>query len=88
MRLILYAILGFIIYYLLRGFSKGVSKRPMDAPHHPSEQGKELKMDPICGTYIPEDTPYRITYQGKLHYFCSEECMKTFQKKIAEKESK
>ena len=86
MRLILYAILGFAIYYLLRGLSKGTPKTPPSPQNHPSEKGKELKMDPVCGTYIPEDTPYRVNYKGKTNYFCSEKCMKTFQKKIEEKE--
>ncbi len=87
MRLIIYAILAFIIYYLVRGFSKGSSKRPVPPSSHPNEGGKELKRDPICGTYIPEDTPYKLKYQGIPHYFCSEECMKTFRKKIEEEKN-
>ena len=87
MRLILYAILGFILYYLFKGFSgKHPSPPPSSSHSYTSDQAKELKMDPICGTYIPEDTPYRIQYQGKTLYFCSETCMKTFQKKISERE--
>ncbi len=88
MRLILYAILGFIVYYLFKGLSRGTTKRSSPKQTPPSGKGKELKMDPVCGTYIPEDTPYRINYKGKLHYFCSESCMKTFQKRIAEREKR
>jgi YHS domain-containing protein len=87
-RLILYAILGFVIYYLLRGFSKGATKRPESPAAAPTGNGKELKRDPVCGTYIPEDTPYRLEHKGTPFYFCSEACMKTFQKEIAEKEKK
>jgi len=85
-RLIIYAILAFIIYYLVRGFSKESPKRPDPPPFEGNtSSGKELKRDPVCGTYIPEDTPYRLKYKGQPHYFCSEECLKTFQKQIAEK---
>ena len=86
MRLIINAILAFIIYYLIRGFSKDKPKHTEPPSFHQNESGKELKKDPVCGTYIPEDTPYRLKYKGIPHYFCSEECMKTFQKQIAEKE--
>ncbi len=85
MRLIIYAILGFIIYYLIRGFSKSEPKRPPSSSVPPAGNGKELKKDPVCGTYIPEDTPYRLKHKGVPWYFCSEACMKTFQKQIAEK---
>ncbi len=84
MRLIIYAILGFIIYYLVKGFTKGTPKEP-PRPTPTAGDGKELKKDPVCGIYIPEDTPYRVMYKGVPRYFCSESCMKTFQKKIAEK---
>ena len=85
MRLIIYAILAFIIYYLIRGFSKKTPKYQEPPSFHPGETGKELKKDPVCGTYIPEDTPYRLKHKGVLWYFCSEKCMKTFQKQITEK---
>ncbi len=86
MRLILYAILGFVIYYLIRGISKGSSQKPTPSTVSPAGDGKELKKDPVCGTYIPEDTPYHLKYKGTPYYFCSEACMKTFQKKIEEEE--
>lgn len=35
--------------------------------------------DPVCGMMIDDqNAAARSTYQGKTHYFCSEECKKTF----------
>ncbi len=84
MRLILYAILAFVIYYLFKGLSGKGTQMPRRRSEQPPEAGKELKMDPVCGTYIPEDTPYRLRHKGTTHYFCSEECLKTYKKQIAE----
>ncbi len=87
MRLILYAILAFIIYYLVKGLSGKGPKIPSPPRGRPStEKGKELKRDPVCGTYIPEDTPYHLHHRGNTYYFCSEKCLKTYQKKLSEKE--
>lgn len=39
----------------------------------------EMKKDPICGTYIPENQAIISEFQGATHYFCSEECKLKFQ---------
>lgn len=90
MRLIFYAILGFIIYYLVRGVTRGSAPPQRRSPdsHGTSETGKELKKDPVCGTYIPEDTPYHLSHKGQPYFFCSETCLKTFKQRIAQKKEK
>jgi YHS domain-containing protein len=90
MRLIFYAILGFIIYYLVRGISRDNSSPQRKNPDNRREfdSGKELKKDPVCGTYIPEDTPHRLIHKGHPYFFCSETCMKTFKQRIAQEGKK
>jgi YHS domain-containing protein len=39
----------------------------------------EMKKDPICGTYIPENQAVISEINGTIHYFCSEECKLKFQ---------
>ena len=35
---------------------------------------KTLHKDPVCGTYVPESTPFREVASGGTVYFCSENC--------------
>jgi YHS domain-containing protein len=38
----------------------------------------KLVRDPVCGTYVPPRAALSVTSDGSTHYFCSEECRKTF----------
>ena len=37
-----------------------------------------VKVDPVCGMEVNEDTPYKSLYKGKVYYFCSRECKEAF----------
>ncbi len=34
--------------------------------------------DPVCGMKVSPDSPYRETWQGRIWYFCSEDCQHKF----------
>ena len=34
----------------------------------------ELHRDPVCGTYVPESTPYQVRLSGQSFYYCSAAC--------------
>ena len=43
--------------------------------------------DPVCGTYVEEDSEYKIKYYDKVYRFCSQECLEKFKsRKQAESE--
>lgn len=75
-KIILYAFLAFIIYWLYRFFkalntgrkSPRVSKRP---------SGIMVK-DEMCNTYLPKEDALKADYAGKEYYFCSNECRQKF----------
>ena len=77
MRFLRIALVILVIYFLFKilfkgeggGFFKKKKKQP-----HPQKQIREMKKDPVCGTYIPEDQAIRY----KDEYFCSEECREKF----------
>jgi uncharacterized protein len=52
-------------------------KRKEHKPH-PQKPLEEMKKDPICGTYIPENQALKYKAGGETHFFCSEECKKKF----------
>ena len=37
-----------------------------------------MAIDPICGMKVEESTPYRAEKDGRMDYFCSENCRKKF----------
>ena len=75
-KLILYAFLAYLLYWLYRFFkalNKGrqnprVSKRP---------SGIMVK-DEMCNTYLPKEDALKTNYAGKEYYFCSNECRQKF----------
>jgi YHS domain-containing protein len=38
----------------------------------------DMARDPVCDTYISNDTAFRLKYNNKLYHFCSKECMNKF----------
>jgi len=70
---VLRAVIGWIARLVssqLLGPSASTQSRraPAEAPR------KELKQDPVCGTYVPEDTAVTLTVDGRVTHFCSEQC--------------
>jgi YHS domain-containing protein len=77
LRILFAVLIGFFIYRLL--FKKGDSGlfKKKKKKYSWQEQDKaiaEMKKDPICGTYIPENQAIRY----KDEYFCSKECKEKF----------
>ncbi len=44
----------------------------------------ELAKDPVCGMVVPKGTSIKSERGGRTYYFCSEECLKTFDNPDAE----
>ena len=42
------------------------------------EIGDEMVKDPVCQTFIPKSLALKKTFQGKIVFFCSEECALNF----------
>ncbi|HUA19590.1 MAG TPA: hypothetical protein VMB25_12660 [Bryobacteraceae bacterium] len=72
--LFLRAVIGIVV----KGF--GQATRAPDQPRagvHASNEPtrtRELKKDPVCGTYIASDTSIQETVGGQVFYFCSRQC--------------
>jgi YHS domain-containing protein len=77
MRLIIFAILAYLLYRILRGFfSSGQKLR------NTKKNGiiDEMVKDPFCNTYIPQRDAKKKIIDGKEYFFCCEECAHKFQK--------
>ena len=79
-KIIVLVVCALVLYGLLRNKilpKKKEEKKELDTTN--------MEKDPICGTYVPEDTPYRVKYYEEIYFFCSEECMEKFKAKKTDK---
>lgn len=73
LRILLFVLLGYFLFRILwKG--KGFNFFKSSKKKHPQKKIEEMKKDPVCGTYIPENQAIRY----KDFYFCSEECKEKF----------
>lgn len=75
-RILILAILFYIVYRLLFGGRKKGVTTSADAPEIPVQD--TLAEDPICHTYVPQSQSISVEQDGKTYYFCSKECLNTF----------
>lgn len=77
-RLLLVSVLLVILYFLLRQIFRGM-RRPTIDDRGMSVDQDQMVLDPACQTFIPRRTALIKTIGGQTHYFCSNECMTTFE---------
>jgi len=71
-RILILAILFYILYRILFGGKKKVATRQNKGT--PESLSDTLEEDPICHTYIPRAEAVTLEHNGKTLYFCSAEC--------------
>ncbi len=37
-----------------------------------------MQRDPVCGKRVESNTPYKEFYDGRLYYFCCQDCLDEF----------
>ena len=45
----------------------------------------EMVKDEICGVYLPKEEALKVEIEGKVYYFCSQECKDAFLKGLSER---
>ena len=81
MRLLIYILLGYLIYRLYRFIgSFFVVYRDRNITMDNDNTVDEMVQDPYCKTYIPLTGAYKRTINGKTYFFCSKECADNFSK--------
>jgi YHS domain-containing protein len=45
----------------------------------------EMVKDEVCGVYLPKYEALKVEIEGKVYYFCSEECKDAFLKGRSER---
>jgi hypothetical protein len=73
-RLILWAILGFLLYTVVQAAWRAFHARPSAPPPEKSRGGEKMERDPQCGTYVPRGDAVEATVRGEHRWFCSTRC--------------
>jgi YHS domain-containing protein len=76
LRIILYALLAYIIYKSIR-FYQRLSQKSSSAPKSKQISGMMVK-DSVCNTYLPKEDAIKEIREGKEYFFCSKECRQKF----------
>lgn len=72
-RLIIWCIIGFLVYTVVQIIKQALLKPPTP-PAAKSARGEEMIQDPECGTYVPRNDAITAEVRGTRHYFCSPDC--------------
>ncbi len=82
MRLLLFIILAYVCYRVLKGLWGKSSPKFQDSP----EAGNisEMVQDPFCKTFVHVKEAKRLTVRGQEYFFCSQECADKFLEKLEE----
>ena len=76
LRIIILAVLCYILYRLL--FAGKKKEKPRPVSDNTTAIQDVLVEDPVCHTYVPQKQAIRAAKDGKIYYFCSEKCCQTF----------
>jgi YHS domain-containing protein len=86
--IVLVTVLRYFVGFAARAVANFLEAPPDRPPSpgkgHPksaSTLGGELKRDPVCGTFVAAGSAIRRkSGSGQILYFCSEECVRTFER--------
>ncbi len=80
MRLLLFLILFFFLYLLVKGLI-GFAVLARRREKGPQRLTGEMVKDPVCGVYIPQVGAITKSVKGETLYFCSPTCAEAYSKK-------
>jgi uncharacterized protein len=76
LRVILYALLAYIVYTFIRAIQKLGQKS--HSPRQPKRKTGLMVKDDVCSTYLPQEDAIKEIREGKEYFFCSQECRQKF----------
>ncbi len=79
MRFIIFAVLCYLLYRLIKGIFLAPAKQPGRRERTTGNAViDEMVIDPVCRVYIPKREAITARVQGETIYFCSQECKKKY----------
>lgn len=79
LKLIILAVVGYVFYRALKSWMLGSGSQSADLDGKgQTEVDDVLVQDPVCKTYITRRDSIHLQKDGKVLYFCSEQCRDRF----------
>ena len=79
MRLLIFAILFFLLYQIVK---KVITASRMIDRTADGNVIDEMVQDPVCKTYVPRRDAQRRVLGGEEYFFCSPECAARFESEL------
>lgn len=80
-RLVIAGIIVYVVYRFVKSLLAPAGKVSGSASGEPPRiEGEDLVKDPCCGTYVPINSAYKATLNGKTLYFCSSTCLEKYKR--------
>jgi YHS domain-containing protein len=79
-RILAGLIIGFLVYWGVKKVARALGLWPQAPSSGEPRQPDVLVQDPVCQTFIPRKEALRMEKDGKVYFFCSEGCLKRFQR--------
>ena len=87
-RLILGLALGYMAYRVILRIKEIFTLTGKTRPTPKVPEPDILVKDPVCQTFIPRQEALKLTKNGQEYFFCSEGCLKRFQRSGVDKVEK
>ena len=75
LRLLILAIVGVVVYRVLKSLSGGTGTGRFDPASQPPDRVDDVMVkDPECGAYFPKRNAVTVNTSHDVLYFCSNKC--------------
>ena len=79
-RFLFILIAVYLLYVVIKEWFLGIKQKKQKN----FKNEEPMVRDPVCGMFLPGKMAKRLEKDGKVYYFCSDECMKKFFKREEE----
>ena len=79
-RLLAGLLIGYLVYWGVKKVARSLGLWPQAPRTMYQKEPDVLVQDPVCQTFIPRKEALRAEKDGKVFFFCSEGCLKRFQR--------
>jgi YHS domain-containing protein len=77
LRLLMWLVLGYVIFKIVKGF---IASR--QEPEQPAPTEAETFQDPVCGVYVAADDAVIGRVEGEKIHFCSMACLEKYRERL------
>ena len=83
-RFFVLGVLLIIVYFMVRSALRGLLGKNKEGARSVASGGpSDMMQDPVCGMFVPKEGSFFLQQGDRTHFFCSETCRATYQKKLS-----